>query len=273
MTRQAFAPIQEHSVLQPRDQNIFREEDTSSFLKKQKESSCFEPLPFLIEDDTPMKFSRSSLSWDHPLEHRRSFMSPSPFCDQSWWDEDNDPCQDGFLDLPEDFIPPRHDFGRNKKKCEYPSRSRPTTVTYIHETMPDLDEGFVYLRDSDVVCGRGAPTMHHPGNQTYRALVKTHETDYLCAKRSDKPIIATKIMETLKQKEVRFVRRERGPSGYGWVLVEENKIYEKICQSLREGAPELRRKMLASNVRKSMIQPPSWVEESDQENNAPIQCH
>lgn len=117
--------------------------------------------------------------------------------------------------------------------------------------------------------------MVHPGNHVYRALIRKHETAYLCAKRSDKPVIATQVMETLKGRGVRFVRRERHPkSGLGWVELEENKVYEKVCQSLREGAPELRRKVLAADARKRVISPEKQCVEvsQDQENQSPIFC-
>jgi ABC-type ATPase with predicted acetyltransferase domain len=112
--------------------------------------------------------------------------------------------------------------------------------------------------------------MLHPGNQAYRSLIQKHETDYLWAKRSDKPVIAMQIMETLKRQDVRFVRKEG--NSRGWLVLDENKIYEKVCQSLREGAPELRRKILASDARKKVGQSKSWAGslDVDQENNAPI---
>lgn len=34
----------------------------------------------------------------------------------------------------------------------------------------------------------------------------------------------------------------------GWEVVEDQRAYEKVCQALREGAPELRRKLAAREI-------------------------
>ena len=84
----------------------------------------------------------------------------------------------------------------------------------------------------------------HPGNHAYRELIKQYETAYLCAKRNDKPEIAMKVLEVLKERNVRFVKREKEDCGMIWVEISEKRAYEKVCQSLRDGAPELRRRMM-----------------------------
>jgi hypothetical protein len=264
MTRNSSTAIHERAVLYPRDQNIFR--DSSTAFQGTRGDKGFERPPSFAVENHVMKSMKEPLpSWTQPIEYRPDgTFCPSPLYDVSWIEEDNGSCADGFVELPEDFIPPRHHFV-NKKGGNPPKRSE------THRVKEALPEGFVHLRDMDVVCGRGAPTMLHPGNQAYRNLIQKHETDYLCAKRSDKPVIATQIMETLKRQGIRFVRKEG--NARGWIALDETKIYEKVCQSLREGAPELRRKMLASHVRiKGDEKPQSWAGrlEIDQENCAPI---
>lgn len=104
------------------------------------------------------------------------------------------------------------------------------------------------LRDTDIVCGRGAPTSFHQGNQLFRDLVTEYQTVYLCSKRSDKPRIAMELLDMISHRGGRFVRRVKVPhrGRFGWEEIDEKRAYEKVCQALREGAPELRRKMLAS---------------------------
>jgi hypothetical protein len=284
MADQYFHPFQECSALQVRDQNIFRQEhsalkvrdhnifrqDMPNYSKKQTPSIC-KPLPRvsmpsydttwslpLYRDTSLVSKPTSNIpQWDTPCDHE-----DDAICN-GYLDEDDSSC-DGYLDLAEDFIPPRHDFSRNPR----PKKEAPKT-TPIEERTP-LPEGFVHLHDMDVACGRGAPTMVHPGNQAYRKLIQKYEASYLCAKRSDKPVLATKVMETLKLRAVRFLRRERNHTGMGWIMLDENKIYEKVCQSLREGAPELRRKMLASDARKRAERPLPFMEPlDDQENRSP----
>lgn len=104
------------------------------------------------------------------------------------------------------------------------------------------------LREMDIVCGRGAPTNFHYGNQAFKDLVEEYQTSYLCAKRCDKPQMAMKIMDIVKERGARFVRREKASGGSIWVEIDPKGAYEKVCQALRQGAPEIRRKSLSSAV-------------------------
>lgn len=111
------------------------------------------------------------------------------------------------------------------------------------------DDLILELQDHDIVCGRGAPVNWQKGNQFFRDLIVEHQTEYLCSKRIDKPKIATEVMGMIKSNGGRFVRRVKSSYGgrFGWEEIPEKRAYEKVCQALREGAPELRRKMLASS--------------------------
>jgi hypothetical protein len=100
------------------------------------------------------------------------------------------------------------------------------------------------LRPLDIVCGRGAPTNYHYGNQVFRGLVEEQQTSYLCAKRSAKPQIAMNLLDQVKSTGGRFVRRQKTSEGLVWTEIKDRGAYEKICQALRDGAPDLRQKML-----------------------------
>jgi hypothetical protein len=99
---------------------------------------------------------------------------------------------------------------------------------------------------------RGAPTNYHPGNEFFRDLVKEYQNTYLTSKRADKPFVASHIVEIIQSRGGRFLRRhkrngvswERGH--FVWVEVDPQKAYEKACQALREGAPDIRRKLAES---------------------------
>eukprot|EP00934_Nitzschia_sp_Nitz4_P005550 Nitzschia sp. Nitz4//scaffold13_size275219//172280//173041//NITZ4_000890-RA/size275219-processed-gene-0.98-mRNA-1//1//CDS//3329536062//5540//frame0 len=215
---------EEASPLQARDQNIFRPLTNTKhdFSPKTRRATV-----------TVSSTSTSSSAW-HPPLYRNTTLRSSPsqgfhsrtVSTHSYGDENQE--NGTSYSLPVDFIPPRHCFAR-----------------------PQAERDPYSLRDKDIVCGRGAPSLVHPGNQSFRELIKQHEPEYLCAKRSDKPLIAMEVLEELRRRGVRFVRRIHKRGGYIWVEVEENKAYDKVCQSLREGAPELRRKMLASEVKHS----------------------
>jgi len=95
---------------------------------------------------------------------------------------------------------------------------------------------FVTLRDSDIVCGRGAPTNFHVGNSRFRSLVLDYHRSYFVAKRSDKPRIAMKVLDVLASRGARFVRRVKGRSSGSsyWQEVAHKIAYEKVCQALRD---------------------------------------
>lgn len=132
------------------------------------------------------------------------------------------------------------------------------------------------LRENDIVCGRGAPTLFHKGNIKFRNLVLQYQSTYLFSKRPDKPRVAWSLLEIIQSNGGRFVRRVKGAirntnnsvdenhganaSCYHWEQLNDRQAYDKICQSLREGAPEVRRRILSSRS-------PSESETQFQENN------
>ena len=243
-----------------RDQNVFRQVHS-----RYPDVNPKKATPNIYRHQYQVSMSTHDATWNAPLYRDVSLVSSTPCYDpRSWEPRDLDSICDAFLDLPEDFIPPRHGFPRNPPRGEIPKTAP------VDDESP-LPDGFVHLQDMDVVCGRGAPTQVHPGNQAYRNLIQKYEASYLCAKRSDKPVIAIKVMETMKLRGVRFVRRDRHPFGLGWIVLDEDKIYDKVCQSLRDGAPELRRKLLATDAKKRAEQPLQYMKPQykDQENCTP----
>ena len=147
------------------------------------------------------------------------------------------------------FTPSSGDESKNKNGADA------STVASSSTTIP-----FVTLRDMDIVCGRGAPTNYHIGNESFRELVSDYHTSYFCAKRSDKPHIAMKVIDVLQSRGARFVRRQKGgcasavvaAGGKGssyWEEVLHKVAYEKVCQALRDGAPEVQRQILSSTLK------------------------
>eukprot|EP00934_Nitzschia_sp_Nitz4_P004995 Nitzschia sp. Nitz4//scaffold13_size275219//170546//171454//NITZ4_000888-RA/size275219-processed-gene-0.97-mRNA-1//1//CDS//3329536056//4985//frame0 len=108
------------------------------------------------------------------------------------------------------------------------------------------------LQELDIVCGRGAPTNYHYGNQVFQNIVQEYQTSYLCAKRSNKPRIALEILDRVRDTGARFVRREKTAGQFFWVEIEGKGAYEKVCQALREGAPDLQRKMLSTMKKREL---------------------
>jgi hypothetical protein len=132
--------------------------------------------------------------------------------------------------LPADFIPPKHSFSRSFEAADkqhdriahITSRSVPVDRFKIPQKLG--------LRPQDVVCGRGAPSSIHPGNLSFKAIIKKHEMKYLCSKRSEKPKIATEVLGQFLETGIRFVKRERDEEGeFIWVEIGEQREYEKVC--------------------------------------------
>lgn len=164
---------------------------------------------------------------------------------------------------PEPFHPPRTSIGAVPKALPRP----PPVVTIVNPRF-ETQELVYDINDHDVLCGRGAPTSWHPGNQFFRLLVDKYQGQYLAAKRMDKPEIAMLVVSLIQERGGRFLKRTKvvsssasprrsthpslsssptsGSRGhFAWQDIGEQRAYEKACQALREGAPEIR-KQLAS---------------------------
>jgi hypothetical protein len=104
------------------------------------------------------------------------------------------------------------------------------------------------LQPLDIVCGRGAPKNFQYGNQVFRELVEEYQSKYFCAKRSDKADIAMKVLDIVKARGGRFVRRQKAAGLFCWEPIGDKSAYEKVCQALRDGAPDLQRHVLSMLV-------------------------
>ena len=181
------------------------------------------------------------------------------------------------ISVPEDFVPPRHDF----------TRATATQPDYVPSSPAILkqkvDDGYIWkLEKTDILTGRGAPTKFHSGNQWFQDIISQYQTSYICSKRSDKPRIAKEVQDLIRSRGGRFLKRHHRAAGRAaWVEINEQQAYEKVCQSLRDGAPELRRQMFAYSSKKKQKDHHSskkqddkdiYQEEYNKENYAPIPC-
>ena len=85
---------------------------------------------------------------------------------------------------------------------------------------------------NDVMSGRGAVTLMHPGNLLFRRLIREHKELYDKAPRNEKPIVAKKLVLTLKSHGLRFVKQR--DSDNQWVRMGDFEIVKKVKQALRE---------------------------------------
>ena len=123
------------------------------------------------------------------------------------------------------------------------------TCRQFHERLVGLswlDLFFLTSVFPSVLCGRGGATNSHSGNRAFRSLVKDHQEKYLRAKKRDKPAVASLVVDLIRDKGGRFLRRyDTDHTGQvRWVDIGDERAREKTCQALRENAPELRRRKL-----------------------------
>lgn len=238
---------------------------------------CIPPPPPPPHDDEtqnrksePTTFTAKQTSWAPPLFRNTSLLSsPSYDSEESSCviiaepsgsqrnrntTANEDSSSSTTIDLPIDFIPPRHVFSSRISHQTtggggYESSASSTTTTIgkrVFKTISTNDFQAMRARSNDIVCGRGAPSNVHPGNKVFKTLVKEYEARYLLSQRSEKPRIAMELLDLVRSRGMRFVRRQKVDRGQVvWVEISEERAYEKVCQSLREGAPEIRRKMIS----------------------------
>jgi len=127
------------------------------------------------------------------------------------------------------------------------------------------------VQDEDVLSGRGGATNIHPGNRYFRDLINENRLIYLKAKKNDKPDISRAIVNKVRQRNGRFLKK-RDETGL-WYEIGDNLAREKTSQALRQRAPQFRKMMRASEERSklgckarypptSIVQPMSFPQEN-----------
>jgi hypothetical protein len=95
--------------------------------------------------------------------------------------------------------------------------------------------------ETDVLCGRGGAALRHPGNQTYRTLVQLNKSLYIMCPKVAKLKISKSIVHAIREQNGRFLERDAKTSV--WFDIGDKKAIEKTSQALREGQPELKKKI------------------------------
>lgn len=120
-------------------------------------------------------------------------------------------------------------------------RLRPTEVCYETKVQPSK-VGIAQYETNDVLSGRGGGTNQHEGNCFFRSLINKNRERYLRAKKNDKPFISLSIVNIVRQKNGRFLKKDE-ESGL-WFEIGDAQAREKTSQALRQRAPEYRKQLL-----------------------------
>jgi Helicase associated domain len=86
---------------------------------------------------------------------------------------------------------------------------------------------------ADVLMGRGKRVSEWSGNRQFREVVARHREAYAKTERTRKTSVALAVMQEVKDYGGRFLKEEEEGSDR-WIIVDDARVLEKICQALRE---------------------------------------
>eukprot|EP00539_Tryblionella_compressa_P014410 CAMPEP_0178830546 /NCGR_PEP_ID=MMETSP0746-20121128/8977_1 /TAXON_ID=913974 /ORGANISM="Nitzschia punctata, Strain CCMP561" /LENGTH=717 /DNA_ID=CAMNT_0020492713 /DNA_START=59 /DNA_END=2212 /DNA_ORIENTATION=+ len=98
----------------------------------------------------------------------------------------------------------------------------------------------------DVLCGRGGGTNNHVGNSHWRMLVAANKQLYITLPKRQKMLLSRSIVNAVRSQNPpgRFLQKDNKSNL--WFDVGDQRAQEKTSQALREGAPDIRKKVAAS---------------------------
>lgn len=115
-------------------------------------------------------------------------------------------------------------------------RRRLVTYQYIDsEVKPGLI-GYENCEMNDVLSGRGGGTNQHAGNRYFRSLIDENREKYLRAKKNDKPFISLSIVDAIRRRNGRFLKKDKN-SGL-WYEIGDAAAREKTSQAFRQNAQD-----------------------------------
>jgi hypothetical protein len=96
---------------------------------------------------------------------------------------------------------------------------------------------------NDVLCGRGGGTNNHIGNSHWRMLVAANKQLYITLPKRQKMLLSRSIVNAVRSQNPpgRFLQKDNKSNL--WFDVGDQRAQEKTSQALREGAPDIRKKV------------------------------
>jgi len=115
-------------------------------------------------------------------------------------------------------------------------------MNYAEYPLKDIHEP----NGHDVLCGRGGGTNSHIGNSHWRMLVAANKQLYITLPKRQKMLLSRSIVNAVRSQNPpgRFLQKD-GKTKL-WFDVGDQRAQEKTSQALREGAPDIRKKVMAS---------------------------
>lgn len=117
-------------------------------------------------------------------------------------------------------------------------------VNELISTSIAKEDVITILHPSDVLMGRGSPTINYEGNVAFRAIVKDRKAEYTASgQHKTKDRVSREIFHLIIDKGGRFLRRvdpaelkqmSMASDAKAWVQVREEVALEKVKQALRD---------------------------------------
>jgi hypothetical protein len=112
-------------------------------------------------------------------------------------------------------------------------------INYSNYPLKDISQPHPH----DVLCGRGGGTNNHIGNSHWRMLVAANKQLYITLPKRQKMLLSRSIVNAVRSQTPsgRFLQKDSKSNL--WFDVGDQKAQEKTSQALREGAPDIRKKV------------------------------
>lgn len=158
-------------------------------------------------------------------------------------------------------------------RATWPKQGAPDNVTsrQLVKQTPGLIKPFAkygvdMVTDNDVLSGRGGGTNSHPGNRVYRDLIMGHMARYETATKKEKPDIARDIVQLVRDKGGRFLRKDEKDGM--WYDIGDDAARDKTSQALRHRTFEKRQYLVQKNQGSATKNPPTESESKQPTNTA-----
>ena len=119
--------------------------------------------------------------------------------------------------------------------------AQPPVLNYANYPLKDVP----HPHPHDVLCGRGGGTNSHVGNAHWRMLVAANKQLYITLPKRQKMLLSRSIVNAVRSQNPpgRFLAKDSKSNL--WFDVGDQRAQEKTSQALREGAPDIRKKVAA----------------------------
>jgi hypothetical protein len=135
----------------------------------------------------------------------------------------------------------------NKQKDAKMAASAPQ-INYANYPLKDIPQPHPH----DVLCGRGGGTNNHIGNSHWRMLVAANKQLYITLPKRQKMLLSRSIVNAVRSQNPpgRFLQKDSKTNK--WFDVGDQRAQEKTSQALREGAPDIRKKVATQDPKEDV---------------------